>query len=70
MAAAKKVLYKSEDDRKLDGVCAGIGEYFDVDPTLIRVGFVFATLFSGIVPGIVAYIVLAVVIPKKSEVKK
>lgn len=70
MATAKKVLYKSEDDRKLDGVCAGIGEYFDVDPTLVRVGFVFATLFSGIFPGIVAYIVLAVVIPKKSEVKK
>lgn len=70
MAAAKKVLYKSEDDRKLDGVCAGIGEYFDIDPTLIRVGFVFATLFSGVVPGIVAYIVLAIVIPKKSEAKK
>jgi len=70
MAAAKKVLYKSEEDRKIDGVCAGVGEYFDIDPTLIRVGFVFATLFSGVVPGIVAYVVLAVVIPKKSEVKK
>ena len=70
MAAAKKVLYKSEEDRKIDGVCAGVGEYFDIDPTLIRVGFVFATRFSGVVPGIVAYVVLAVVIPKKSEVKK
>lgn len=70
MAAAKKVLYKSEDDRKLDGVCAGIGEYFDLDATLVRVGFVFVTLISGIMPGIIAYIVLAVVMPKKSEVKK
>jgi phage shock protein C len=70
MATAKKVLYKSDDDRKLDGVCAGIGEYFDVDATLVRVGFVFVTLISGIMPGIIAYIVLAVVIPRKSEVKK
>lgn len=70
MANAKKVLYKSETNRKIDGVCAGIAEYFDVDPTLVRAGFVFASLVSGIVPGIIAYAVLAVVTPTKSEVKK
>jgi len=32
----KKYLYKSEDEKKIDGVCAGIAEYFDTDPTLIR----------------------------------
>lgn len=67
---AKKILYKSEDDRKLDGVCAGIAEYFDVDPTLVRAGWALGTVITGLFPGIVAYVVLAIIIPKKSEVKK
>jgi phage shock protein C len=66
----KKVLYKSEDDTKLEGVCAGIAEYFDVDPTLVRAGYAFTTIVTGFFPGIIGYIVLAIIIPKKSEVKK
>lgn len=65
----KKNLYKSEDDKKLDGVCAGIAEYFDIDPTIIRVGYAFITVITGIAPGLFAYLVLSVIIPKKSEVK-
>lgn len=66
----KKLLYKSEDDKKLEGVCAGIAEYFDTDPTLVRVGYAFITILTGVVPGLIAYIVLSVIMPKKSEVKK
>jgi len=66
----KKLLYKSEDDRKVDGVCAGISEYFDVDPTLVRAGFAFTTVVTGFFPGVDGYFVLAIIMPKKSEVKK
>jgi phage shock protein C len=65
-----KKLYKSESDRKIDGVCAGIAEYFDSDPTLVRVAFVLLTVVTGLFPGILGYIVLSIIIPKKSEVNK
>ncbi len=61
----KKKLYKSKTDQKLDGVCAGIGEYFDVDPTVIRLLWVLAVLFAGV--GILAYIVAAIIIPRKPD---
>lgn len=60
-----KKLYLSSKDKKLAGVCGGLGEYFDVDSTLIRLAWVFITLITGVVPGVVAYIVAAVVIPRK-----
>ncbi len=61
----EKKLYKSRDNKKLDGVCAGIGEYFDIDPTLVRLAWVFITLFAG--AGLLAYIIAALVIPRKPE---
>ena len=42
-----KKLYRSNTDRKLCGVCGGLAEYFDIDPTIIRLIFVFLTLFGG-----------------------
>ncbi len=66
----KKVLYKSDDNKIIDGVCGGIAEYFEVDPTLIRAGYAFITIVTGGFPGVVGYIVLAIIMPKKSEVKK
>jgi phage shock protein C len=54
-------LTKSKTDRKLFGVCGGLGEYFGIDPTLIRLAFVALTLFDGI--GLVIYIALAIIIP-------
>lgn len=60
-----KKLYLSREDRKLGGVCAGIAEYFERDPTLIRVLFFLLVLFSfGI--GILAYIGMWLIIPGKS----
>ena len=58
----QKKLYKSNTDKKLDGVCAGIGEYFDVDPTVIRLLWVLAVLFAGV--GVLAYIVAAIIMPR------
>ena len=58
-----KKLYKSENGKKLDGVCAGIAEYLNVDPTVIRVIFAIAAICGGF--GILAYILCAVIIPRK-----
>jgi phage shock protein PspC (stress-responsive transcriptional regulator) len=57
----RKRLLRSRDDRVLAGVAGGIARYLDLDPTLVRVGFVAAALFGGL--GIAAYAVLAVVTP-------
>ena len=60
-----KKLYKSNTDKKLDGVCAGLGEFLGIDPTIIRLAWVIITLFAG--AGILAYIIAALVIPRKPE---
>ena len=57
-----KKLYRSNTDRKLCGVCGGFAEYFDLDPTIIRLIFVFLTLFGG--GGLLIYLICALVIPK------
>ncbi|MCX7832156.1 MAG: PspC domain-containing protein [Actinobacteria bacterium] len=60
-----KRLYRSRKDRMIAGVCGGLGEYFQVDPTLIRVAFAALTLFNG--AGLILYIILAIVIPNSPE---
>lgn len=57
-----KKLYRSRMDRKICGVCGGIGEYFGIDPTLIRVLFVIFGLTGA---GILAYIIAAIIIPEE-----
>ncbi len=57
-----KRLYKSKRDQKIDGVCAGIAEYFNIDPTLVRLGAVVFCLLGG--SGVLAYIVAMIVIPR------
>jgi phage shock protein C len=63
---ATKKLYRSEKDRMLGGVCGGLGEYFDIDPTIVRLLFVLVTLFGG--ASIFIYIILWIIIPSKSTV--
>lgn len=59
-----KRLYRSKTDRMVVGICGGMGEYWGVDPTLIRLGMVALVLLSG--GGmILAYIVGAIIIPEK-----
>lgn len=61
-----KRLYLSTSDKKLVGVCGGIAKYFDIDSTLVRLAWVVLTVLTGVVPGIVGYIIAAVVIPKEN----
>jgi len=56
-----KRLLRSTSNRVIGGVCAGIAEYYNIDPTLVRVGFVLLALLGG--PGILLYIILLLVIP-------
>ena len=56
-------LYRSTTNKVLAGVCGGLGEYFNVDPTLIRVGFVLLALPGGL-PGIIPYLILWIVVPQ------
>lgn len=57
----QKKLYKSRKDRKLSGVCGGLGQYFNVDSTLIRLIWILFVFFGG--TGILAYLVCALIIP-------
>ena len=61
----KKKLYRTVGkDAKLFGVCGGVAEYFEIDPTIVRVATVVLTIFVG--AGLLAYLVAALVMPKKS----
>lgn len=59
-----KRLYKSRRDRIICGVCGGIAEYFDVDPTLVRIA---VALFATTGTGFLVYIIAAIVMPEKVE---
>ena len=67
MVDLKKRLYRSKDERMLAGVCGGIGEYLEVDPTLIRLVAVLLALAGG--PGVIAYIILWLVVPERPDNK-
>jgi phage shock protein C len=63
--SSDKKLTRSTDDRWVAGVCGGLGEYFNIDATLIRVLFVLATLLLGaVVGGIILYAILWAIIPE------
>jgi len=61
----EKKLYRINEGKKLCGVCGGFAEYFNIDPTIVRLLWVLFTLFVGC--GIIAYIVCALVIPSKPQ---
>jgi phage shock protein C len=62
-----KKLYRSEKDTIVAGILGGFGEYFDVDPTILRLGFVVLVLITGIFPGVIAYIIAYFIIPDRPE---
>ncbi len=58
----EKRLYKSNQNKMIDGVCGGIAEYFGVDPTVVRLLWALFSLMGG--SGILAYIIAAIIIPR------
>jgi phage shock protein C len=59
----EKKLYKSSTDKKLAGVCGGLAEYFNIDSTLVRLGWVVFSLLGG--SGLLAYIIAAIIMPDR-----
>ena len=57
-----KRLYKSNTNKMVDGVCGGIAEYFGIDPTLIRIGWILFCAAGG--SGFLAYFIAAIIIPR------
>lgn len=62
-----KKLYRSKNDRKISGVCAGIAMYFNIDPTIIRLLWVLISLFTGGFPGLLMYIACVFIIEEESD---
>jgi phage shock protein PspC (stress-responsive transcriptional regulator) len=58
-----KRLYRSRTDRQLAGVCGGLADYLGLDPSIVRVAFVVLALLGG--PGLLLYIILALVVPEE-----
>lgn len=61
-------IYRSEVDRKLGGVCGGIGEVLDVDPTFVRLILAISALATGVFPFVLGYLIAWWIIPARSEV--
>lgn len=61
-----KKLYRSETNKKIAGVCGGLAEYLNIDPTIIRLIWALVALSGA---GILAYLIAALVIPVRSEVE-
>lgn len=69
-----KKLYRSRENKVIAGVMGGVGEYFEADPVLIRLIYLVITIFSGVVPGIIVYLIAILIVPMRpvliAEVKK
>jgi len=65
MANPSNPLRRSRDDRMIAGVCGGIAKWLDWDPTLVRILYVVASIFSVAFPGILVYLILWFVMPKE-----
>jgi phage shock protein C len=69
MNHTRKRLYKS-DNKRLWGVLGGFADYFNVDATLIRLGFILLLIFTGIFPGVFIYILFAIFMPPSPHLSK
>ena len=62
-----KTLYRTEDDKMLGGVCGGLGKYFDIDPTIVRLFF--ALIFFGYGAGGMIYLLLWIIMPSDTTLQ-
>lgn len=61
-----KKLSRLEDNKVWLGVFAGLGEYLNVDPVILRIIFILIFVFTGFIPGLLVYLLMALVMPKKA----
>lgn len=62
-----KKLTRPRTGRMLGGVCCGVARYFDIDPTIVRLGFVALWLFTALFPGLIAYALSCIIIPTADD---
>jgi phage shock protein C len=60
-----KRLYRSRTNRVISGVFGGLGEYLNTDPNILRIAWIIITVFTGFIPGIIVYLLAALIIPEK-----
>lgn len=65
MAAKKKKLYRSSKNKIISGIFGGLDEYFGVDATILRLGYLLVVIFTGFIPGLIAYLIAIFIVPKK-----
>jgi phage shock protein C len=63
MSTETKRLYRSRSDRMIAGVCAGMGKYLGIDATVIRLLFALLAIFTGVVPGLILYLIMMFIVP-------
>jgi phage shock protein C len=66
MTDLQKPLRRSTENRVIGGVVGGLAEYFKIDPTMARVGYVLLSLISAGFPGLLVYVLLWIVMPERS----
>ena len=59
-----KRLFRSENNKIVAGILGGLGEYLDVDPVLLRLLYAAITVFTGVLPGLVVYVLAIVIVPR------
>lgn len=62
-----KKLYRSDKDKTIAGIVGGLGEYFEIDSTLLRLLVLFTIFITGVVPGIIAYVIALLIVPKRPK---
>jgi phage shock protein C len=65
---SRKKLTKSSTNKKVSGVLAGIGSYFNLDPSLIRLAFIVLAIVTAVIPCVIGYFLADWILPKDSEV--
>lgn len=60
-----KKIYRSTRDHYLAGICGGLGEMFNIDPTIIRLGVVFVTVITGVFPLVITYLIGWMIVPEE-----
>ncbi len=62
-----KKLYRSRTNRIFAGIVGGLGEYFNIDPVLLRLIWVLVVIFTGLVPGVLVYLIAIYIIPEAPQ---
>jgi phage shock protein PspC (stress-responsive transcriptional regulator) len=65
MNRPNKILYRSRSNRLIGGVAAGIGDYLGLDPTVVRLLFIFAALIGWVAPAVIVYLIMLFVVPEE-----